>query len=223
MTDTKIQRENMVESQVRTADVTDGRIIKAMMQLERENFVPSSARALAYMDGEISVKSGDNTTGQRMLMAPMILAKLIQLAQIQDTDLVLDIGCTTGYSTALLARLADAVVGLEPDKDLVEKATANLAKADIDNAAIVEGPLNEGYPSQGPYDVIFLNGRIPEPPEALLKQLKTGGRLVCVIGEGTRGKAMIWLNIGNSWTSREAFDATAPDLPGFEKARAFSF
>ncbi len=223
MINLKIQRENMVESQIRTNDVTDGRIIAAMMELERENFVPASSRTLAYMEGEITVKTDEATGRQRTLLAPMVLAKLIQLAKIESTDLVLDIGCTTGYSTALLARLADAVVGLESDKDLVEKATANLTKAEIDNAAIIEGPLGEGYAAEGPYDVIFINGRVPEPPQALLKQLKPGGRAVGVMGRGAESKAMIWLSNGDTCSGREAFDAAAPELPGFETVSEFTF
>ena len=220
---TKDQRLNMVESQVRPNDVTDNRIITAMLKIERENFVPKASRSLAYMEGDIAIPAEEGETGARALLAPMVLAKLIQLADIMDTDLVLDVGCASGYSTAILASLAEAVVGLEQGAGRVEKATNNLAAANIDNAAIVEGPLNEGYPSQGPYDVILLNGRIPQSPEKLLSQLKPGGRLVGILGEGVSGKAVIWLNTGQAWTSREAFEAQASDLPGFELAREFIF
>lgn len=213
----------MVESQVRTNDVTDRRILDAMMDIERENFVPAAARSIAYMEGEISVETSDDNFGARKLLSPMVLAKLIQLAEIKESDLVLDIGCTTGYSTAILTSLTNSVVGLEQGAELVEKASSNLAAANIINAAIVEGPLNEGYPAEGPYDVILINGRVSEPPETLIKQLKPGGRAVGVLGQGVSGKAVIWLSNGNNWTSREAFDATAGDLPGFEKSREFSF
>ena len=213
----------MVESQVRTNDVTDNRIITAMMEVERENFVPSSAQSLAYMEDEIIVQPADADGGLRTLLAPMVLAKLIQLASIEETDLVLDVGCTTGYSTAILTCLTNAVVGLEQGAALVEKATSNLASAGIDNVAIIEGPLNAGYSAEGPYDVILLNGRIPEPPENLLKQLKPGGRLVAVLGEGVSGEAAIWLSDGENCSYRPAFDATANDLPGFDKAIEFSF
>jgi len=221
--DLKTQRLNMVESQVRTNEVTDRRILDAMMDIERENFVPASARSIAYMEGEISVEASDGNNGMRTLLSPMVLAKLIQLAEIQETDLVLDIGCTTGYSTAILTCLTNSVVGLEQGADLVEKASSNLAAANIINAAIVEGPLNKGYPAEGPYDVILINGRVSEPPETLIKQLKPGGRVVGILGQGVSGKAVIWLSNGDNWTSRQAFDATAGDLPGFEKSRQFSF
>ena len=221
--DLKTQRLNMVESQVRTNEVTDRRILDAMMDIERENFVPASARSIAYMEGEISVEASDGNNGMRTLLSPMVLAKLIQLAEIQETDLVLDVGCTTGYSTAILTCLTNSVVGLEQGADLVEKASSNLAAANIINAAIVEGPLNKGYPAEGPYDVILINGRVSEPPETLIKQLKPGGRVVGILGQGVSGKAVIWLSNGDNWTSRQAFDATAGDLPGFEKSRQFSF
>jgi len=153
----------------------------------------------------------------------MVLAKLVQLAEIDQRDLVLDVGCTTGYSTAILARLTDAVVGLEEAATLVAKATTNLTNAGIDNAAIVEGPLSEGYAAEGPYDVIFLNGRVPEPPEKLLKQLKPGGRTVGILGQGVTGRAVIWLSNSENWTSHVAFDANASDLPGFDRTREFTF
>jgi len=222
-TDLKTQRLNMVESQIRTNEVTDRRILDAMMDIDRENFVPAADRALAYMEGEISVQTGEEDGCRRTLLNPMVLAKLIQLADIKETDLVLDVGCTTGYSTALLTYLTNSVVGLEQGAKLVEKASANLASANIINAAIVEGPLNQGYSAEGPYDVILLNGRVNEPPETLLKQLKPGGRVVGVLGEGVTGKAKIWLNSATGWTSREAFDAAASDLPGFDKDRQFTF
>lgn len=221
--DIDTQRLNMVESQVRTNDVTDLRIISAMMEVARDNFVPGSARPLAYMEGELIVTPEEDGEAPRALLAPMVLAKLIQLANINEDDLVLDIGCATGYSSAILAHLANAVVGLEKSASLVKKATSNLSAAGIDNAAIIEGPLDEGYASEGPYDVIFLNGRVPEAPEKLLAQLKSGGRLVGVMGDGVTGKATIWLRQGDSWTDREVFDADASDLPGFEKAPIFNF
>lgn len=222
-TDLKIQRLNMVESQIRTNDVTDKRILDAMMNIERENFVPPASRSVAYMEGEVNVPQADQDAAPRYLLSPMVLAKLIQLADIKETDLVLDVGCATGYSTAILTALTNSVVGLDTGADIVEKATENLAAANIINAAIVEGQMNEGFPTEGPFDVILLNGRIAEPPHSLLKQLKAGGRLVCVMGNGVASKAVIWLSNGQAWTSRDAFEATASELPGFRSAKEFSF
>lgn len=216
-------RANMVESQIRTSDVTDRRILNAMNELPREAFVPASLRELAYMDEEIALDGAAPGGKGRRLLAPMVFAKLIQIADIGPGDLVLDIGCVTGYSTAILARLADAVVGLEMDEDLAEQTTKALSSLGVDNAAVVTGPLEDGYPSEGPYDVIVLNGSAANIPAPLLDQLKHGGRLVAVISEVGFGKAYVFNKVNDNISSRASFDASAPLLPGFEPKSAFKF
>ncbi len=216
-------RLNMVESQVRPNEVTDRRILQAMMEIPREAFVPPSMRALAYIDEEIRLRSAGRDAPGRNLMAPMPLARLIQLAEIEPGDLVLDVGCATGYSTAILARLAESVVGLECDAALAESAGKTLMELGADNAAVVTGALADGYAEEGPYDVILLNGSVPEVPERLLAQLEAGGRLVAILAEGGFGKATLFQNVSSVISERAAFDAGAPPLPGFERAAAFVF
>lgn len=218
-----IQRTNMVESQVRPSDVTDRRIIDSMLKLPRENFVPASLRGLAYMDQEVQVKEAWGNDLARALLRPMVLAKLVQLAHVGEGDLVLDVGCATGYSTALLASLAGAVVGLDCDEPLIKNAGKDLAEIGADNAVVVLGPLEEGCSEEGPYDVIFLNGYVPEPPVSLRAQLKPGGRLVGVIAETGFGRAMLFERVGDGWSSYTAFNANAPWLPGFARKKEFVF
>lgn len=216
-------RLNMVESQVRTGDVTDRRILRAMSVLPRELFVPSSVRSLAYMDEEIKLKAASSETPARYMMAALPLAKLLQLAEVNSTDLVLDIGCATGYSTVLLAHLAESVVGLESDVGLAEQAKKNLLELAADNAAVVAAPLQDGYASEGPYDVIIINGAIPAVPDKILAQLKQNGHLISVLSETGFGKACIFKKSQNDVSKRAYFDLSVPILPGFEKAVEFVF
>lgn len=223
MTDYAVARANMVESQIRPNQVTDRHILQVMLEIPREIFVPPSLRPLAYMDEEIIFEASSEVAADRFMLAPMPLARLIQLAAIGPGDVVLDIGCVTGYSSAVLARLAEAVVGLEYDAALAEAAGRNMMELETDNAAIVAGDLALGYPDEGPYDAILLQGSVPEVPETLLAQLKDGGRLVTIIGDRSMGQAFLYRNFNGKFSRVTAFDAGASALPGFERAQEFVF
>jgi protein-L-isoaspartate(D-aspartate) O-methyltransferase len=221
MIDFAAARRMMVDGQVRTADVTDPRLIAAMLALPRERFFPEDRTPLAYLDLDLPV----NEAGMhaRRLLKPMVLGKLLQVAEVADTDHVLDVGCASGYSTALLSHLAGTVVGLEEDPKLARQASDALGALGIANAKIVTGPLSGGYPAQAPYDLIVLQGSTEVAPNALLKQLKNGGRLVCVLGRGPAGKAMLYRMIDGDLSGRTVFDAAAAPLPGFSKPPEFVF
>jgi len=217
MFDFKAARYHMVESQIRTSDVTDMRVLSAFRRVARENFVPKSRRALAYSDAHIAADA------ERSLMCPRDFSKMVQAAEIEPTDVILDIACGRGYSTAVLAMIGDTVVGLEESPEAVERATQNLADADISNAAIVDGNLKAGAPEHGPFDVIFVNGAVQDVPKTWLDQLSNGGRLVCVVTQGPVGHACVFTRVGDAVGERVVFDSHIPALAGFEKTPEFTF
>ena len=223
MIDFAAARRMMVDSQVRTSDVTDQRLVAAMLALPRERFLPAEQADLAYLDCDIPATTAQAGKPTRRLLKPMVLAKLIQAAGVADSDHVLDVGCAAGYSSAVLARLAHSVVALEQDAGLAELARDNLRAFGLDQVQVVIGPLADGWQPQAPYDVILLNGASEIVPKALLRQLKPGGRLVGVLGRGPAGKAMLYCSIGGECGGRPVFDAAAPLLPGFAAPPAFVF
>ncbi|MGY6627412.1 MAG: protein-L-isoaspartate O-methyltransferase family protein [Oceanicaulis sp.] len=217
MSDFTQARLAMVNSQVRPSDVTDVRLQDAMALIARERFVPKAQMARAYADAQITLPGG------RFMLSPRDFAKLAQAAAIRPTDVVLDIACGLGYSTAVLARLAETVVGLESDGTMAAKASDRLAAAGADNAVIVEGKLAEGMPGQGPFDVIFVNGAVAEAPDAWLDQLSEGGRLVVFLRSGEVGRATVFTRSARTIGERAVFDAAPPFLPGFEPQPGFVF
>jgi len=221
MVDAEQQRHNMVESQVRPSDISDRRIIRAMQSIAREKFLPEALQSLAYLDGALTLPSRAGS-GARSEHAPRVMAKLIQAADINATDVILDVGSATGWSSALLATLGETVVALDCDEVLAEQATKALSDLSIDNVAVVTGPLADGYTKAGPYDVIMLGGAIAAPSQALFEQLKDGGRLVAVMQNGGMGQACCWLRRGTTLSKRICFDAVAPFLPGFDPVVEFS-
>lgn len=207
----------MVDGQVRPNDVADPRIHAAMLAVPRERFVPSAKRGSAYADVPIEVAP------KRYLLDPRTFAKLVQLAEIRADDRILDVGCATGYSSALLARLGKDVVALEQDADLVRIATEVLPSVAGASVVVVQGGLVEGVRGRGPYDVIFINGAVETVPDALFAQLAEGGRLVTVIQENAAGRATLFVKENSRVGRRPSFDAGVPMLAGFRKAVGFVF
>lgn len=207
-------RLHMIDSQIRPSDVTDPRLLAAFEAVARENFVPRAARAVAYAEVPVEVAPG------RFLLEPRCFAKLLQLAKIGPEDRVLDVGCATGYSSAVLARLAGKVVALEQDADLLRIASEGLVNTGV---TLVQGALIEGAKMEGPFDVIIVEGAIEQTPETLLSQLNEGGRLVAVIQDGAAGRATLFVKEHGSIGHRAVFDAAAPLLAGFKKALGFIF
>jgi len=222
MVDAGVQRRNMVESQVRPSEISDRRIPRAMESIEREKFLPEALQSLAYLDRSLTLPGRAGSIA-RSEHAPRILAKLMQAANIQATDVILDVGSASGWSSALLAQIGETVVALECDRDLADRASAMLSQQAIDNVAVVVGPLAEGYPKAGPYDVIVLQGATADAPQTLFEQLKDGGRLVAVVRGSGLGQACCWQRHGTTLAKRICFDANADFLPGFEPVEAFTF
>ncbi|MHA1109091.1 MAG: protein-L-isoaspartate O-methyltransferase family protein [Alphaproteobacteria bacterium] len=218
MPDYSIARRNMVDSQLRTNKVTDSRLLAAFGELPREAFIDESLHPVAYLDEDIAIAEG------RYLLEPMVIARMVQSLAVEPNDVALDIGCGTGFSCALLARLAATVVGLESDQALARQANENLTALSVDNAVVVEGALPEGCAAQAPFNVIFIGGSVAEIPTAITAQLAEGGRVCAVVREGGgRGNATLGLCRNGRVSYRVLFDAASPPLPGFQRQPGFVF
>lgn len=207
----------MVDTQVRPSDVTKFPIIQALLAIPREVYVPPALAEVAYAEQALAVSP------QREMLEPRTFAKMLDGLDIAPSDVVLDLGCGLGYSTAVLAHMADFVVGVEEDSALADEAQQTLSDQGVDNAAVMAGPLTEGAAGSGPYDVILVNGAVEEFPDALDAQLKDGGRIAAVFVEGALGVVRIGHKVDGRINWRYDFNASAPVLPGFTKSAAFSF
>lgn len=216
MTDFSARRVMMVDTQVRPSDVTKFPIIEAMLSIPREVYVPAAAREAAYMGENLSLGQS------RVMLDPRTLAKMLDALDIQPTDLVLDVGCGLGYSSAVIARFADAVVAVEELEPLASAAQNLLAAQGVDNAAVIHGVLANGAAKHGPYDAITVQGGVEAVPAALIDQLKDGGRIACVFMEAALGVVRIGFKRDGTVTWRFAFNAGAPVLPGFAAGRVFA-
>ena len=217
MADYQTRRTLMVDTQVRPSDVTKFPIIEALLSVPREDYVPDAKRDAAYVGENIEIGGG------RVLLEPRTLAKMLDAVDVQPTDVVLDLACGLGYSTAVLAEMADFVVAVEDDAARAEDAQANLSAHGVDNAAVFEGPLAEGAAKNGPYDLIMLQGAVETVPDALLAQVKEGGRMIAIFAEGALGVVRVGRKIDGAMNWRMAFNANAPVLAGFAKEAAFTF
>lgn len=213
-------RTKMVDNQIRTTDVTDLALLDAFLHVPREAFVPARRRELAYIDEDVLLE-GASDGARRYIMEPSPFAKLVQLARITPNDVVLDIGSGTGYSAAILSRLAGSVIALESDSVLASAATAHLSELGYDNVVIVTSELAAGYPSEAPYDVIVIEGAVDYVPDTILKQLKEGGRLAVVEGHGNAAVARLYVKENGVASGRGVFNLSVKPLPGFERPKPF--
>ena len=218
-------RQKMVDGQVRPSDVTDIRIIDAMLAVPREAFVPENKRALAYLDLDLDVSedSQGQEQSKRFLIKPVVLAKMLQAAAITQTDKVLVVGCATGYSAAVVSKLAASVAATEPDAGLAAIAKASLARTGASNVTVTIADPAAGDAAHGPFDVIILDGATEVIPEGLYRQLKMGGRLAGVFAQDRPAKAWLVTRSPADFGNRVLFDASAEVLPGLERVPAFSF
>ena len=215
MSEFAARRVTMVDTQVRPSDVTKFPIIAAMLAVPREVYMPREKREAAYMGENIDIGAG------RVMLEPRTLAKMLDALDILPTETVLDIGCGLGYSTAIIARLAEAVVAVEENESMASDAQRSLSAESVDNAAVVVAPLHAGDARHGPYDVMMVQGGVEIVPDALTDQLKDGGRIGAVFMEGALGVARIGHKANGRVTWRFAFNATAPVLHGFAAKPAF--
>lgn len=216
MSDYSARRVMMVDTQVRPSDVTKYPIIEAMLAIPREEFVPAGLREAAYAGENVVLSAG------RVVLEPRTLAKLLDALDIQPTELVLDVGAGLGYSTAVISRMAEAVVAVEDNEALSAEATRTLAAQGADNTVVMTGALAAGSAKHGPFDVITIEGGVETVPDALLAQLKDGGRIGAIFMQGALGTAKIGYKEGGRITWRFAFNAAAPVLPGFAAKQGFT-
>lgn len=216
MSDFATMRRMMVDTQVRPSDVTSYPIIQAMLDVKREAFVPANMRAMAYVGDDIALDGG------RVILDPRVFAKMLEVLDIQPDEMVLDIGSTLGYSAAVLAKLSEFVVAVDNDASLCAEAERSLVDQDIYNAAIYEGALNEGAEKHAPFDAMILEGAIAELPGSLSDQLKDGGRVVAIFDADGMGVVRLGRKISGHIVWRDSFNASAPVLPGFERAAEFA-
>lgn len=217
MADYAQRRRTLVDTQIRPSDVTSFTVLDAMLNVPREVFVPDNARDLAYVGGPVPL------TATRQLMEPRSIAKMLEVLDVTPPDLVLEIGPGMGYTTALLARMAEAVVAVEEDADLAREAEAALSAQEVDNAAVLTGPLTEGSARNGPFDAIVIFAGVEQVPQAIVDQLKDGGRIVALFMEGPLGEVRLGVKTHGIVSWRMEFNATAPVLPGFARAPSFVF
>ncbi len=210
-------RRNMVESQLRPNKVTNGAVLEAFAAVPRELYVPAALRGVAYVDEDIPLGGG------RFLMEPMILARLVQMAAPQPSDVALVIGAGAGYGVAILGRLVSRVVAVESDRELAQRMAQVLKGQDVANVAVVEAPLSAGAAQLAPFDIILFDGSVDVAPPAIVDQLAEGGRLVAVVNPAGVGRARLMTRSGGAIASRVEFDAAVPRLPGLEAAPAFVF
>lgn len=216
MPDYTLRRKVMVDTQVRPSDVTKFPIIDAMLSVPREKFVPDASREAAYAGEHVPLRAG------RVVLDPRILAKMLDALEFDGDELVLDIGGGLGYSSALMSRMAQAVVLLEEDAELADEAQIQLSEIGADNVIVQIGALSSGDTEHGPYDVIIIQGGIEDLPAAISSQLKEDGRIACLFMDGAFGSVKIGYKIDGVISWRFAFDGGAPILPGFERQQEFS-
>jgi protein-L-isoaspartate(D-aspartate) O-methyltransferase len=221
MSDFSTARQKMVDGQVRPSDVTDLRIIDAMLAVPREAFVPESQRALAYLDLDLDVSEAG--AAKRFLIKPVVIAKMLQAAEIRETDNVLVVGCAGGYTAAVVANLAARVTATESDGSLAAKASDVLARLGFGNVTVKTAAAADGDEANAPYDVIVLAGATEIVPDRLYRQLRDAGRLVGVFAISRPPRAMIVTHSHSDFGDRALFDAAVPVLPGLERRAAFVF
>lgn len=213
-------RRIMVDSQVRTFDVNDIPLLATLDEVPRERFVPAGRESLAYCDLDLPVAAGGEGAERRLMLKPMVLARMMQMLEVVPGMRLLDVACGLGYSSAVLARLGASVVALESDEALAQAARERLEGGGV---RVVVGPLEAGYSEAAPYDAILVNGMVEVRPERLLRQLAEGGRLACIERTGPVGRATLYVRSGEAFSTRTVFDAGAPVLAGFKAAPGFTF
>lgn len=217
MTDYTAARTAMVDCQIRPSDVTKYPIIEAMLAIPREAYVPTAKRSVAYVGENLSLGN------DRVMLEPRVLGKILDALSIQPDELVLDLGCGLGYSTAVCAHLGQMVIAVEENDAMADEAARILSEQGVDNAVVQLAKLAEGAPQHGPYDAVVVQGGVEQLPQAIIDQIKIGGRIGLIEMDGALGRCRVGYKTAAGINWKTAFNATAPVLPGFHKAASFAF
>lgn len=223
MGDFQTARRQMVDCQIRPNDITDHDIIDAFLTVPREMFVPKSKSSIAYIDSNIQLNTGDDLGSDRYLMQATPFGRMVQAAEIRPDDLVLCVGCGSGYGAAIIAKLASSVVAIEEDQDLVDRASTTLSEMGVDNLAVIQGSLEAGCVNEAPFGVIFLEGAVDVIPASLFEQLRDGGRLIAVVGRGLTSVICVYHKRGGDISITRHGNVSVPKLPGFRELETFKF
>ncbi len=212
-------RQAMVECQIRPNKVTDTRIIESMEKLDRALFVRPEQAGYAYVDEDLPL--GDD----HYLIEPVVLARMIQALDIQPTDMVLEVGASSGYGTAVISSLANTVVSIDQSEEFVEWASKNLTEVGADNAVVLHADLNAGAADQGPYDVVIVSGAMENVPSQLCDQLAEGGRLITVVRavNAAFGEVQLITKNNDVLTTVALFDAGTPLIAKSSQNQGFVF
>jgi protein-L-isoaspartate(D-aspartate) O-methyltransferase len=214
-------RFNMIEQQIRPWDVLDPAVLELLASVRREDFVPPAYKALAFVDTQVPLPGG------AAMLEPRVEARLLQELRVQRHEKVLEIGTGSGFMAALLGHRAQQVISLECQPALAEMARASLQRAGLLNVHVRQVPAADaahGLPAEAPFDAIVLSGSVAEVPRALLEQLKTGGRLIAIVGDEPVMRARLFTRTGEAaWSQVDLFDTLAPRLLGFPAPERFSF
>jgi protein-L-isoaspartate(D-aspartate) O-methyltransferase len=214
----EMMRAAMVDSQLRTVGVNDARVVDAIAAVPRERFAARGREMLAYVDEDHAIAPG------RYMTQPMMFGRLLNAARIQPNERVLLVAAGNGYGAAVIARLAAEVVAVEEHPELAARARETLASMGVANVAVVDGPLTGGASDGAPYDVVFIDGAVEQVTQALIDQLRDGGRLVAVMVDAAGvQRATIGVRAGSGFGTTEFSEAATVRLPGFERPKAFRF
>ena len=215
--DAHLENTAMVLGQIKPLSNISQNILEALYGIDRKDYTPIELRDFSYIEKNIHI--GKN----RYLLKPAITAKLLSALEVEGTETILIISSTTGYSAALASKIAETVICIEEDNDLLNFSEKIAIANSMNNIVFIKNELNKGYPDQGPYTCILIEGAIEEEPKLIIDQLADGGRLVTILNDNENGSAIKYSKINGQITSQFLFSMDAPVLESFKKSKKFNF
>ena len=215
--DTYLENKNMIDGQVKPLSNIEPSILEALYNIDRKDYIPENFRDFSYSEKNVYIGNG------RYLPKPAITAKLLSALKVETLETVLIIGSGTGYSAAITSKIAETVICIEEDQDLITFSESIASSNSMNNIVFIKNKLSKGYIDQGPYSCILIEGGVEEVPNIILDQIAEGGKLVTVIMQNDTGSAIKYSRKNNQIISQFLFSIEAPLLKSFEKAKKFKF